>query len=359
MGKSRKKIVWLVLAAVVIAAAAVIVAQAKNTGQVANWPAQTWTVCRRDITSVTRATGIVKAHVGAEVKVGARVSGVVVKLPIHIGQTVKKGELLARLDDLERNARVSLAQATLRESEAECDYASLDLQRKENLAASRTLSQGELDIARKAAVVAAAKRDQARATCRLAQIDLGYTVLTSPLDGVVSAITTQLGETVVANFAAPTFVTIIDLQRLEVWAYIDETDIGRVTVGQNGRFTVDTYPGESWSGTVSAIYPKPEMQNNVVNYIAVLSITPRPGVVLRPEMTAAVTMLQECRRNVMVVPRHFVQQNQGEDVVTRWLNGGPQRCTVRLGGKDDQYVEVVSGLQIGDTVAAPDERLIP
>ena len=83
----------------------------------------------------------------------------------------------------------------------------------------------------------------------------------------MTAISLQEGETVTAGFATPTFVTLIDLTRLEVWAYVDETDIGRIHVGLPARFSVDTYGDEEFEGKVTAIYPKPEIRDNVVNYV--------------------------------------------------------------------------------------------
>jgi len=104
----------------------------------------------------------------------------------------------------------------------------------------------------------------------------------------VASVATQEGETVSASFATPTFVTLIDLNRLEVWAYVDETDIGRIELGQRATFTVDTYGDASFAGTVTAIYPKAEIRDNVVNYIAVVRFEPQPGRTLRPDMTAFV-----------------------------------------------------------------------
>ncbi len=93
--------------------------------------------------------------------------------------------------------------------------------------------------------------------------------------GVVASVSTQEGETVAASFAAPTFVTLLDLARLEVWAYVDETDIGRIHRGQDATFTVDTYGDDEFAGRVTAIYPQAEIRDNVVNYVAVIRFDAR------------------------------------------------------------------------------------
>ena len=91
-----------------------------------------------------------------------------------------------------------------------------------------------------------------------------------------------------ATLSAPTFVTIVDLARLELWAYVDETDIGRIEVGQTARFTVDTWKDHEFVGRVTAVYPQAEIRDNVVNYVTVVRFEPPRERTLRPEMTATV-----------------------------------------------------------------------
>src|SRR5207248_1630317 len=128
----------------------------------------------------------------------------------------------------------------------------------------------------------------ARANLDFAAAQLDYSKIVAPIGGVVASVATQEGETVAASFAAPTFVTLIDLSRLEVWAYVDETDIGRIRVGQPARFTVDTYGDQEFAGRVTAIYPRPEIRDNVVNYVTVIRFDPPRDRTLRPEMTTTV-----------------------------------------------------------------------
>lgn len=236
------------------------------------------------------STGIIKPKTGAEVRVGSRVSGVVKRLYVKNGDIIKKGDLLASLDDIELQAKYHLEMANLNSAEIQLKYAQVDLDRIRALAAKNYTSAQSLDNAVKERDIAAARVESQKAAVDYSATQLGFTRIYAPISGVIGSVSTQEGETVTAAFAAPTFVTIIDVSRIEVWAYVDETDIGKITVGQKARFTVDTYPGQVFQGSVTAIYPKAELKDNVVNYIAIVEIADQAGKTLRPEMTTSVTI---------------------------------------------------------------------
>ncbi len=197
-----------------------------------------------------------------------------------------------------------------------------------------------------------AKAEVARAESALknARVQLSYATITSPIDGVIASVSTEEGETVAAAMQAPTFVTVIDLDRLQVDAFVDEVDIGKVQVGQLARFTVDAFPANEFEGRVAAIYPKAIIQDNVVNYDVVIQIeTPYHGL-LRPEMTASVTIFQEERQGVLAIPTRAVRRERGRTLVYVLEDGGTEPRDVRLGWRDGPWVEVASGLQEGETV---------
>ena len=239
----------------------------------------------REQEAAVTATGVIKPRSGAEVRVGSRVSGVVQRLYVQIGDRVEKGEILAELETRELRARRAQAEATLASARADLGYAQADLRRKRELAAAQLIAPSELDLAERASAVAEQRVEEAAANLDFAATQLGYARITAPIRGVVSSISTREGETVAASFAAPTFVTLLDLDRLEVWAYVDETDIGRIHPGQTASFTVDTYPDQPFEGRVTAIYPQAEIRDNVVNYVAVVRFEVPRDRVLRPEMT--------------------------------------------------------------------------
>jgi HlyD family secretion protein len=312
--------------------------------------AQVARVVRRDVGYVVKATGIIKPRVGAEVRVGSRISGVVKRLHVKIGDTVEKGQLLAELDDRDLVARRDEAAAALQQAAVNLSYAQTDLARKRELGAAGVLARSELDVADRAAAVAEQQVTAARASLEYATTQLAYTRIIAPIAGVVASVATQEGETVAANFAAPTFVTLIDLSRLEVWAYVDETDIGRIRTGGNARFTVDTYGDYEFPGRVTAVYPKAEIRDNVVNYVTVVRFEPSRDRILRPDMTTTVRILLETREHVLALPVRAVRRDgDGTFVLTR-RGDKIERRPVTTGIRDDNYSEIINGVREGDEV---------
>jgi len=290
------------------------------------------------------ATGAVRSQVGAEVRVGARISGRVDKLLVKVGDIVEAGQAIAEIEHADLDAKVRSAEADLavaqaalallqrgarpediqtarasqRQVEADVELAQLTVERRRSLVERGMMPPDQLDDAERALAVAQAQLDGARGTVRLrrtpylpeeiqlneakvgqaeaalelARIQLTYATVRSPIAGVIASVSTQEGETVSSGMSAPTFVTVIDLSRLQVEAYVDEVDIGRVGPGLRASFTVDTYPERTFEGTVAAIYPKAVLQNNVVNYLTIVTVNDPEGL-LRPEMTANVAIVVE------------------------------------------------------------------
>jgi RND family efflux transporter MFP subunit len=314
----------------------------------AGW--RTATVERRDIGSTVLATGVIRPQVGAEVQVGSRASGILQRLNVTVGDQIRAGEVLAELDPTEFQARLDQSLASLETAKVDERFTGIDLARARELRASEAISQVELDRAERTHQVARARLMLAEASTRAAEIQLGYTVIRAPVAGVVASVSTQVGETVAASFASPTFVTIIDLDRLEIWAYVDETDIGRVEVGQAAGFTVDTYPDTDFEGVVTAIQPKAEIVDNVVNYVTLIQIGPSQGKTLRPEMTTTVNIVLEGREAVLTLPNGAVRRDS-EGVFAYVLSPqGPERKVIRTGYRGRDFTEVVEGLVEGEEV---------
>jgi macrolide-specific efflux system membrane fusion protein len=360
----------------------------------------TVTVTRRTLTSSILATGAVKPQVGAEVRVGTRISGKVERLYANIGDIVKKGQVIAELEkeDLEANvsqrtAELQMAEAKLssihslrpreiEKAEAEVSQWSAtvelsqnELTREDELLKHGITSQQDYDRAKEQLTVsrarlaaaqkglelakagydedikmASAELERAKASLADAKVQLSYATITAPIDGVIASVSTQEGETVAAGLNAPTFVTIIDLNRLQVDAFVDEVDIGKVEPGQRAIFTVDSFPDREFEGKVAAIYPKAVIQENVVNYDVVVQVDRASGGFLRPEMTANVTVFLEARENVLSVPNKAIKREGGKSVVYVFSDGKPQPRNIKVGWKDSQYTEVLSGLSEGETV---------
>lgn len=305
---------------------------------------------KRDMGSLVQATGIIKPKVGAEVRVGARITGRVEHLYANIGDRVRKGQVLVRLEQDDLKARSDLAGAAYLEAKAAFDKAKTDLERDKPLAQEGYISQQNIDVLQNIHDMAHARVLKAKADQDYAQAQLSYATITAPMSGTIASVTTQQGETVAAGLNAPTFITIIDLGKLEVNAYIDETDVGKIAVGQEALFTVDTYADRDFKGTVTAVYPRAVVQENVVNYITLISIE-NSGGRLKPDMTANVTITLNKKKGVLVVPGATIEREGGKKYVTlQARDGKTTRREVKTGWKEGAFLEITSGLREGDAV---------
>jgi len=361
--KLSKLFIILALSLCAAAAAAWWTLSRNGAARKATGP-QTATVIRRDFSSSVLATGAVKPQVGAEVRVGARISGKVEHLYANIGDHVGKGQVVAELEKADLEAAVAKARAEVKVAESKVaaaesreKLADLECHRQQDLIKKDFTSQQAVDKALEekesahAGLNLAKKQlDAARAALKEAQVTLSYATITAPISGVIGSVSTQQGETVSARLNAPTFVTIIDLERLQVDAYVDEVDIGKVQTGQECIFTVDAFPGREFHGRVAAIYPNAIIQENVVDYDVVVEITDPYKGLLRPEMTASVTILLKKRKEVLAVPTRAVKRERGKNIVYVLTKTGPEPRRVTIGWKDGQWIEIAAGLKEDQTV---------
>jgi RND family efflux transporter MFP subunit len=294
------------------------------------------------------ATGSVRLVAGARVDVGARASGVVRRVAVAQGTRVRRGDTIAELDDREARARLASAEARVAELEATLDAADSDLARLNALRAIRGASGQQLQTAASAIAIARARLAAAIGDRDLAALSLGYTVVRAPIDGIVASIATHQGETVAASLAAPTFVVLIDSSRLECVALVDETDIGRVRVGDSASFTVDAYADHEFTGHVTRIAPDATIIGGVVDYEVTIHIDDPAGLLL-PQMTSTVTIAGPPRRS-LAVPPSAVRQSANGTYAWRVRGGRPKAIPVLIASRDTQVAEVTSGLSVGDTV---------
>jgi HlyD family secretion protein len=312
--------------------------------------AATAVATQQDLSRTVTATGVVRPVTGAEIKVSAQVAGELKTVPVKVGDRIAKGALLAQIDPISFRARVDQAEATLRQSEAELEYARLDYERKTNLQHSGAGTALALDAARLAFNTAQAKRLGSAAVLRQFQIELERTAVIAPIGGVVAEVSIREGETLAMRLETPNLVTIIDLDRLEVRTYVDETDIGRIQLGQKGVFSVDAYPNREFQAAVTAIEPKPRVENGVVNYIAVLSFERPADIVIRPEMTAHVKLTTGDAVSALMIPRAALRREGGREFVRLRQGDAWTDRTVVTGLRNDAAVEIREGLAFGDVV---------
>jgi HlyD family secretion protein len=306
-----------------------------------------------DLPAQVIATGTVNARVGAQVKVGPRVSGRLEHLSVKVGDRVTKGQVLATLEQKDLMANVARTEASLKEAQANAHYAEAYYERQKELLPKGYVAQDAVDVALKARDAADAQAVSAQANLDYTRVQLSYATVTAPIDGIVGSVSTQEGETVASSLSAPTFVTIIDLSRLQVDAYVDEVDIGGIKVGQSATFTVDAFPDKVFGGQVEAIYPEAIIRDNVVNYDVILKITDAYEGLLRPQMTASVTITLDSQKGALVIPVRAVKHEGGKAYVMVPSDKGLARRPVTLGLESGEFVQVKAGISEGDKVQVP------
>ena len=260
------------------------------------------------------------------VDVGAQVAGLIQSFgedirdeskSISYGSPVKEGTILARLDDALFKARVDQSRAQLDRAKADVQQAKASLwQAERELERSRNLrsrngavsaqeydaAQAEVETARAGLAVAEASVGLAEANLEEARVNLGYTTIRSPVAGVILDRRVNIGQTVVASLNAPSlFLIAKDLSRMEIWASVNEADIGAIHVGHEARFTVAPFPDQSFRGKVSQIRLNASMVHNVVTYTVVIDVDNADGKLL-PYLTARVQFQVEERPKVLLVP---------------------------------------------------------
>ncbi|MDQ2890465.1 MAG: efflux RND transporter periplasmic adaptor subunit [Gemmatimonadota bacterium] len=306
----------------------------------------------RTVTRRVIATGTVRLAPGAKVDVGARVSGVVRRLAVQQGMRIARGDVVAQLDDREAQLRLAGASARVAELKATVAQARADVARLLPLEEKGFAAPRDLDYAETALTQAQARLASAIADESMARVQLGYMTVKAPESGTVAAVTIHEGETVAASFATPTFVTLVDLSQLECVALVDETDIGRVHIGDSAEFTVDAYPGRVFRGQVVRIAPDATVISGVVDYettIRVTGDTAETSRLLRPQMTASVT-IEGPSSSVLVVPSNAVRQSGSGPYVWKVSAGEPARVPVSTVVRQSDYTSIARGLVAGDTV---------
>lgn len=372
-----------------------------NKDEISSYPQEVAKVKRDSVYLEITATGAVKPQIGAEVKVGARISGKVEKLFVTRGDKVKAGQLIAIIEHKDLQDEVDKSYANYRDAWAnlekiekvypakikaqkkkiegikvELEQIRRELKRYETLYKDGLISLTDLERMERdykvkeaelesenstlLALISEYEKELQRAKAQVlaaqnsweeAKVKLNYAFVYAPISGIVSEVTTQQGETVVAGLNAPTFITVIDLSKLQVECYVDETDIGKIKIGQPATFTVDAFPNKIFKARVKTIYPGAIIKNNVVFYDVVLEILDPYENILRPEMTAQVTIIAGKKDNVLVVPSRAVKiDNQGNYYVMVKKRNKWEKRIIKIGWESQGKTEVLSGLKEGEEV---------
>ena len=278
--------VWIAVVVIVIVAIAFWLLSGKKDKATLQF--DTAKVETGTITKSITATGTIEPV--TSVTVGTQVSGIVSKLYVDYNSVVKKGQVIAELDKTNLISELNTAKANLASAESTMRYEQANFNRYKTLYKKGLVSADDYDNAllnyNKAKESVASSREMVAK----AQTNLGYATITSPIDGVVLSKSVEEGQTVAASFNTPELFTIAkDLTNMQVVADVDEADIGDVKAGERVTFTVDTYPDDTFQGTVTQVRQEATTTNNVVTYEVVIS-APNADLKLKPGLTANVTI---------------------------------------------------------------------
>ena len=369
------KMRWLLVSAVIVVAVG-----AGLAWRLLDKPAApnyvTTPAAKGDVVRTVVTTGSVNPVV--TVQVGSYVSGPIKALHCDYNTKVKAGQLCAKIDPrtyevalAQAKANLATAKAQRAKDQANLAYAKLNYERDRSLVARGIVSQETVDADKSAYEQAAAqvKLDQAtiaqrQAALEGAQVNLDYTDIVSPVDGIVISRNVDVGQTVAASFQTPTlFLIAKDLTKMQVDTNVSESDIGRVRVGERATFTVEAYPRKTFEGRVREVRQAPITVQNVVTYDAVIGVD-NPELLLLPGMTANAKIITDERKAVLRVPQQALRfEPQGLLAAGRtrsvrreprlWIlkNGQPVAVPVTVGLEDGTWAEITGGeLAQGDAV---------
>ncbi len=395
-GKHNKKKRWIIFTIVAVAVVAlVIVAVAATRGGTKIDPTKLAKVERGDLAKSVVATGKVTPITKVEIK--SKASGIVKKLYVDAGDKVHEGQVLAELDREEIQAEVNSARAQLLSAEANLKGAEADLtrakvdaegvdiptlqrayERAQQMAKDGVVSASALDDAQRAYELAVNKRDVARAQyivnkAKVAQAEadvqknratlnqleeqLSYTTITSPIDGVVLSRDVEIGDAVssilVLGSGATLVMTLGDISEVYVKGKVDESDIGKVYLGQPARIRVETFKDKVFTGKVTKISPMGVEKDNVTTFEVRVSIN-NPGGELKAEMTANAEILLDEHKNTLMIPEGAVMydkdKNTSVDIPDPKGKDGMRKVPVKIGISNGAKTEVLAGLKEGQEV---------
>jgi HlyD family secretion protein len=381
----KKSIIYIGSAVVVLAIGYLAYRSLGSAKQTVSF--ETAKIEKGTISNTITATGTLEAI--KTVEVGTQVSGVIEKIFVDFNSLVKKGQLLAQLDETPLLAQLEQSKASVDQAEAQVKYQKATYDRYKVLAEKKLIAQSDFDLAEYNYNNALGSLSNAKSMYDKNKINLSYARIYSPIDGIILDRAVDEGQTVAASFNTPTLFTIAnDLTQMRVEAMIDEADIGQVRNDQRVEFTVDAYPLRKFSGSVTEIRLQPVSSANVITYTVVIN-APNPEKVLMPGMTANATFFVTEKTDIVLVPAKairftpdptalaaynqsipesgaqasepqvppinadaFADQPSGDEEQTVWIKQGAmihaQKITV--GVTDEIHYEVLSGLNEGDEV---------
>lgn len=358
---NKKK--WMLIVACVVVLAAIVYALMGGKKEAPVMDYETARVEKATIGNSVTATGTIEPV--TKVEVGTQVSGIIDKIYVDYNSVVHKGQIIAELDKTNLMSELNSAKSNLAGAKSDLDYQRANYKRIKALYDKELVSGNEYDTALLSLRQAESTYAQRKEAVSKAQTNLGYAIITSPIDGIIISKAVEEGQTVAASYSTPTLFTIAqDLTDMRVIADVDEADIGEVEVGQRVSFTVDAYPGETFEGQVTQVRLEATTESNVVTYEVVISASNK-DLKLKPGLTANVTIFTLERNNIVSVPTKALRftptkemLNPGEKIEDCqgahkvWVREGKtlKAYAVKTGITNGTRTQIVSGIKEGAEV---------
>lgn len=329
----------------------------------------TYTVEPTSLSEVVTATGTMESV--TQVNVGTQVTGIIEHLYADYNDHVKKGQLLAELEKTLLDSELKSADANMASAKASYEYSLQNFERDKALHDENLISDYEFETTKRDCEVARLNYEKSQADRVRAAKNLNYAEIYSPIDGIIISREVEVGQTVVSSMNVADLYVIADLENMQVVGNVDEADIGQVKVGQHVTFTVDAYPDDIFSGTVTQVRLNPTTTSNVVTYEVIVD-APNPELKLIPGMTANLTIYTLELENIMAVPLKALKfqplaeedKDEEEDNIeivkldvpvqhSVWVlkDNKLVQTAVELGVTNNIYQQITGGLANGDKVA--------
>ena len=302
-----------------------------------------------NVSNIITATGALEAV--ETVEVGTQVSGVIQKIYVDYNSQVKKGQLLAQLDETPLRAQLDQSKASVDQAEAQVKYQKATYDRYKTLIEKKLIAQTDFDLQEYNYNNAVAALKQAKSNYDRNKINLEYATINSPIDGIILKRSVDEGQTVAASFNTPTmFIIANDLTQMQVEADVDEADIGKVFEGQRVGFTVDAYPDLIFDGKVTQIRLQPVESSNVITYTVVVT-APNPDKKLMPGMTASVSFYPQEKDKTLILPARALNVSIDQSEIKIYAKSNPEvkieEVTLKTNSEKERLVWVRNGNTIG------------
>ena len=310
-----KRIYYILIIVVVVIISVYAITRLTGNNEVLTF--ETSTVEKGDVSSIITATGSLEAI--TTVDVGTQVSGIIQDIYVDFNSTVKKGEVIAKLDTTALYSSLQNVEADLEQKEANLEYYKKNFERVKLLYESNTVAESDYDQAKWNYQTAKANYLSSKSNLEKAQINLSYAIIISPINGVVISRSVDKGQTVAASFSTPTLFSIAqDLTKMQVVASIDEADIGQVKNGNRVTFTVDAFPDDEFEGKVIQVRLEPTVTSNVVTY-DVLIDAPNPDLKLMPGMTANLNVIVDEEKDVLKIKSKALRYSPSQETLMKMM----------------------------------------